>query len=343
MKGLGRFTKQLFGKKTVDRADLSIVDGVVTDNCGTLMEPLEIDRELTDGIAEFLSHTEDCFREVPEFVEPEPPAEDFEEPVSPSEQVNPEEWEVPDPYLIYMSASGKAARTIQEYKWDLLWWNRKESLMSITLQDMERVISGLHPSTARRKIAAIRSYGKWQLREGDSRLHNELARIVLPKTPTRVPKDKGSTQFMEFSKCAVDLVRAGDRRVVWLGLMGCCGLRISEIQTVEQAPGKKIRVIGKGDKERLVPAPGWLYQALGCDSFPKCWRKGRQLIWEELNKMGIRKPHSLRHTFASELRRKGYPLEDIKVLLGHSKLDTTLVYANVALPNDVSSRLGVEH
>ena len=59
--------------------------------------------------------------------------------------------------------------------------------------------------------------------------------------------------------------------------------------------------------------------------------------------MGIRKPHSLRHTFASELRRKGYPLEDIKVLLGHSKLDTTLVSANVALPNDVSARLGVEH
>ena len=67
------------------------------------------------------------------------------------------------------------------------------------------------------------------------------------------------------------------------------------------------------------------------------------MIWEELNKMGIKKPHSLRHTFASELRRKGYPLEDIKVLLGHSQLEPTLVYANVALPNDVSSRLGVEH
>ena len=343
MKGFREITKQLFGKKKVDRADFGIVDGVVTDNCGSISESADLDKNLKQCTSESLECRSDFIREEPEFIEPEPPVPDFVEPEPPPEQADPSSWEVPESYLIHMRAGGKASRTIQEYKWDLQWWNKKADLDTITLQDMERIIHKLHPSTARRKIAAVRSYAKWQLREGCGKLYNEVSQVVLPKIPARLPKDRGSAEFMDFSKCAVDLVKAGDRRGVWLGLMGCCGLRISEVQTVVPVPGKKIKVVGKGDKERLVPAPGWLYQALGRGSFPKCWRKGRQLIWNDLKKMGIKNPHSLRHTFASELRRKGYPLEEVKVLLGHSKLDTTMIYANVALPNDVTSRLGIEH
>lgn len=343
MKGFENFTKRLFGKKNKNRADFGIIDGVVTDNCGSIGKAVGTETDLAGIETKSVGNHCNIIGKEPEFVEPEPPAEEFQEPAPPPEQDITEEWAVPESYLVYLSAAGKAERTIREYKWDLIWWNKQTALSVITLQDMEKTIHTMHASTARRKIAAIRSYAKWQLREGDGKLHTEVSQVILPKIPARIPKDRGTDSFMEFSRCAVELVRAGDRRGVWIGLMGCCGLRISEIQTAEPAPGKTIRVIGKGDKERLIPAPSWLIEALGCDTYKKCWKKGRQLIWLELKSMGITKPHSLRHTFASELRRKGYPLEEIKVLLGHSNLDTTMIYANVALPNDITSRLGVEH
>ena len=343
MKGFKKFTKQLFGKKKVDQADLSIVDGIVRNKSASKAQNTDIETKLSQNTVENVGCSTDFIRDEPEFIVPDPPLDEFKEPAPPQKQSNPDNWEVPEPYLIYLAATGKAVRTRQEYKWDLQWWNKQTSISVITLQDMEGIIHNIHASTARRKIAAIRSFAKWELREGSGKLHAEVSQVILPKTPTRIPKDRGTEEFMDFSKCAVDLVRAGDRRGVWIGLMGCCGLRISEIQTATPAPGKTIKVIGKGDKERLIPAPAWLIEALGCDTYKKGWKKGRQLIWSELKTMGIKKPHSLRHTFASELRRKGYPLEEIKVLLGHSKLDTTMIYANVALPNDITSRLGVEH
>ncbi|AGF80106.1 site-specific recombinase XerD (plasmid) [Desulfocapsa sulfexigens DSM 10523] len=343
MKGFRKITKRLFGRKSANQADFGIIDGEVTDNCGSIGEAVAFETELAEFEGKTIGNHSNSFGREAEFIEPDPPADEFREPVPPAEQINPDEWEIPEPYLIYLSATGKAKRTIQEYRWELLWWNRQTALARLTLQDMEGIIHKVHPSTARRKVAAIRSFAKWQLREGSGRLHGEVSQVILPKTPSRIPKDRGTDEFMDLSRCAVDLVRAGDRRGVWIGLMGCCGLRISEIQTAEPAPGKTIKVIGKGDKERQIPAPAWLIEALGCDTYKRCWKKGRHLIWSELKKMGIRKPHSLRHTFASELRRKGYPLEEIKVLLGHSKLDTTMIYANVALPNDITSRLGVEH
>jgi len=343
MKGFRKITKQLFGRKSANQDDFGIIDGVVTDNCGSIGEAVAFETKLPDLESKTVENHCNSIKEEPECIEPQPPADEFKEPLPPPDQINPEEWDIPEPYHIYLSATGKAERTIQEYRWELLWWNRQTALATLTLQDMEGIIHKVHPSTARRKIAAIRSFAKWQLREGSGRLHGEVSQVILPKTPTRIPKDRGTDEFMDLSRCAVDLVRAGDRRGVWIGLMGCCGLRISEIKTAEPAPGKTIKVIGKGDKERQIPAPAWLIEALGCDTYKRCWKKGRHLIWSELKKMGIRKPHSLRHTFASELRRKGYPLEEIKVLLGHSKLDTTMIYANVALPNDITSRLGVEH
>ena len=206
----------------------------------------DIETKLSQNTVENVGCSTDFIRDEPEFIVPDPPLDEFKEPAPPQKQSNPDNWEVPEPYLIYLAATGKAVRTRQEYKWDLQWWNKQTSISVITLQDMEGIIHNIHASTARRKIAAIRSFAKWELREGSGKLHAEVSQVILPKTPTRIPKDRGTEEFMDFSKCAVDLVRAGDRRGVWIGLMGCCGLRISEIQTATPAPGKTIKVIGKG-------------------------------------------------------------------------------------------------
>jgi site-specific recombinase XerD len=282
----------------------------------------------------------------PEFVEPLP-SQDFEEPELAPVLPDPDHgvFQVPQGYLVHLQSAGRSKRTIAEYVWDLRWWVQLQGIDALGLHDIERILANLHPATARRKIAALRSFAKWRLREGDGALHAVVSQVFPPKTPGRVPKDRGTEEFIDFSKCALDLTKVGDRRGIWIGLMNCCGLRISEVQTATPAPGRAIKVIGKGNKERLVPAPGWLLEALQCnkDSQGRGWRKGRASIWLEMKKMGIANPHSLRHTFASELVRKGFTLEQVKMLLGHAKLDTTLVYAKVVLPDNVTARLGVEH
>ncbi|MGD9732938.1 MAG: tyrosine-type recombinase/integrase [Desulfamplus sp.] len=250
-------------------------------------------------------------------------------------------FNIPEGYKIFLGASGKSGRTISEYCYDLNWWNGKKPLQSIGWRDIEKSINKMHAATARRKIAVLRSYARWLLREGHPRLHNEIGRIIPPKIPGRVPKDRGSNAFKELSKQAAELCRKGDRRGLWIGLMLCCGLRISEIKEVELASEQNIRVIGKGNKERLLPAPKWLYTAIA-DKENKTWRCTRQLIWKELKEMAVKRPHSLRHTYASELIRCGLQLEEVKELLGHSKLDTTLIYAKIKVPEQVTQRLGVE-
>ena len=353
---ISRLTKQLFGRKQPSGEFDLIIDGEIVPNnkgperaefvgSGYESNFFETRPEL---IKKAQAKTESVFQE-PEFIEPEPlepsrwpTIQEGPEKLSPKKG-KPGAWTVPEAYLVYLGSSGRAERTTKEYQWDLKWWNKQKPLAEITRQNIEIIINKMHPATARRKIAVLRSFAKWQLRDGNSRLHGEVGQIIPPKTPGRVPKDKGSKAFKYLSKKAKELCAAGDRCGIWLGLMLCCGLRISEIQTVELSHGNAIKVTGKGNKERLNPAPGWLRDALSKQyKYGEQWRHGRHLIWLAMKRMEIKRPHSLRHTYASELIRCGFRLEEVKDLLGHAKLDTTMIYAKVKLPNDVTTRLGVE-
>lgn len=251
---------------------------------------------------------------------------------------------IPEQYFIYLGSAGRAVRTIQEYGWELGWWVQRYSpLEEISLPLIEATINTMQPATARRKIAALRSYARWLLRNGDDRLFITLSKVIAPRIPVRVPKDKGKNAFKELTRRAIDMTNKGDRRGIWLGLMLCCGLRISEIQTTRVATDGAIKILGKGNKERLVPAPEWLRKAIAEKRTGSGdWAKDRKLIWAELKKMNIRKPHSLRHTYASELIRCGLELEQVKKLLGHAKLDTTLIYARTKLPENLTQQLGIE-
>ena len=346
---LSTITKQLFGGKADDAASLDIIDGIILENREPPQGPRKHQDFSQEGVLKY-KNIQIYTQEEPDFIEPTPP-EQFPEPEPPTEESEPVRapdpgpFTVPEIYIVHLQSSGRAKRTIQEYTWDLKWWARRYNLHAIGLHDVEKVLAKLHPATARRKIAALRSFAKWQLREGNGSLHAVVSQVFPPRMPIRVPKDRGSEKFTACARHALELTKSGDRRGVWLGLMGCCGLRISEVATATPVPGKAIKVVGKGNKERLIPAPGWLLEALQKDQDHqgRQWRKGRFLIWQELKKMGITNPHSLRHTFASELVRKGFTLEQVKALLGHAKLDTTLVYARVSLPEDVTAKLGVEH
>lgn len=327
-----KFTKHIFGKTEAENTAEVIVDGCILRPGDSL-----VDAVLTDTFSlknNILPARVDLAGEV------NPTAPPSEEPLSSPLPIG-RPWKLSDEYLVFLRAANRSERTIAEYCYDLKRWHQQYPLHRITRNQLEKAISQMRPATARRRIAALKSLAKWQLRDGDTRLHSVLGQINPPKLPGRVPKDRGSDDFQRWVVRAKELCQQQDRRGLWLGLMLCCGLRISEIQTAELAGNGTVKVTGKGDKERLLPAPAWL--RAGLEEQPRTvWRKSRQVIWEEMKDMGLNRPHSLRHTYASELVRKGFPLEEIQKLLGHSNINTTLVYAKIKLPENVTEKLGID-
>ena len=138
------------------------------------------------------------------------------------------------------------------------------------------------------------------------------------------------------------------------GLLLNSGLRISEALALRASDvrildgtAKSVRVVGKGNKERLVPLPGAFGAVFGfwlkdrprteavfakADGKPISPQAARAYLRGMLEKAGIEKkisPHKLRHTYATNLLNTGAELVDIKALLGHESVATTQIYTNV--------------
>jgi site-specific recombinase XerD len=140
-----------------------------------------------------------------------------------------------------------------------------------------------------------------------------------------------------------------------LAVMYGCGLRIGEVVQVAVKDVDKermvIRVVGKGNKERLAPLPPALYRDLR-----KMWPMQPRTEWLFANVRGTHhmdagvltkvfaqvrdalgldpsiKPHSLRHSFATRLFEQGIPAETVRILLGHASVKTTQTYLHLTEP-----------
>ena len=214
------------------------------------------------------------------------------------------------------------------------------------------------PRSTARLVSCMRQFYQHALREGWMQ-GDPSARIDAPRIGRPLPRTLTEREVEALLEAPDTGSPEGFRDRTMLEVLYATGVRVSELVTLE--PGQVnlnqglVRVTGKGRKERLVPlgedALDWLEafqrgprrELLGerlCDPlFPTRRGSGmtRQAFWYRIRKHALRagidkplSPHTLRHAFATHLVNHGADLRVVQMLLGHSDLSTTQIYAHVA-------------
>lgn len=222
---------------------------------------------------------------------------------------------------------------------------------------------GLSRASAARRLAALRTFSKYLVREGV--LTDDATQMVgTPKREQSLPAHLGHAEI-DALMAAPDLETiAGRRDRAILELFYASGLRLSELAGANledlNLSGRMIRVMGKGRKERLIPfnetaarmikamlqdhssigsqkakgrnqkSPLFLNLRGGRLTTRSIDRVVRQHVKAAAIHTGI-SPHALRHTFATHLLQAGADLRSIQELLGHAQLTTTQRYTHLDL------------
>jgi site-specific recombinase XerD len=248
-------------------------------------------------------------------------------------------------FYIYLRASEHSPNTVKTYEYAIKFWDEvakshHKSVYNLNIEDLERAIMNMDLNTKRKKISALKQLARWYARNEFPKLRVELDKLVIIGHKSRLPAAKGEMEFIRIREEAKSLIKKGKREGIWIGLMVMCGLRISEIQTVEIGE-LDIKVIGKRNKQRMIPAPKWILEGLKelKDHGRGGYKQNRFIIDRKLRKMGYTHLHSLRHTYATMLLKRGLPLNQIQKLLGHSDISTTTIYAQFEMPKNVAELL----
>ncbi len=205
-----------------------------------------------------------------------------------------------------------------------------------------------------RKISTLRSYFKYQMKVG-ALSQTPMTTIVAPKISKRLPlfvKEKEVELLFDHVEFSDDWNGKTQRLV--LQLFYATGMRLSELIQLKEEQAdvyySQVKVLGKGNKERIIPVSKELMVELQAYCASKTaemktihnlfvTEKGKPLqprtvygfVKEKLSTvttMEKRSPHVLRHTFATHLMNNGADLNAVKELLGHSSLAATQVYTH---------------
>jgi len=264
---------------------------------------------------------------------------------------------------------GLSQNTLSAYRSDLIQldrWLQKSNieLLNATQIDLESYItyrfeSGVKKRTSARILSSIRRFYQYLLREsiitGDA-----SAQLESPKLGRSLPKTL-SEDDVDALLMAPDVKQPlGLRDRAMLELLYASGLRVSELVNIRidqiNLNQGVIRVVGKGDKERLIPmgeeAVDWIEHFIK-EARPQILEKrdmtdalfpsrlgramSRQAFWQLIKRYAsmadINKPlspHVLRHAFATHLLNHGADLRVVQLLLGHNSLTTTQIYTHIA-------------
>lgn len=264
---------------------------------------------------------------------------------------------------------GLSDNTIQSYRLDLTSladWLKAQQLNFVELDSVDlqgflgmRVEKGYKATSTARLISAIRKLFQYLYRE-KYRLDDPSATLSSPKLPSRLPKYLTEQQVSDLLNTPSVDEPLELRDKAMLELLYATGLRVTELVslTMDNISLNQgvVRVIGKGNKERIVPmgeeAGHWVSQFIlygraallnGQSSdvvFPsrRAVQMTRQTFWHRIKYYAVLaeidtnslSPHVLRHAFATHLVNHGADLRVVQMLLGHSDLSTTQIYTHVA-------------
>ena len=265
---------------------------------------------------------------------------------------------------------GLAVLTVDAYTRDLkqfhLWCTTQGTAAEVPSDEhLRRYLdflygSGLGGRSIGRHLVSLRNFYRFLLAENQIS-HDPTALIALPRHGTGLPKYLNRQQVEKITSPAVDSPTTSTnlRDQAMCELLYASGLRVSELCRLESADLNAelgvLRVMGKGNKQRMVPVgkqalaaieeyqttarPQLLKSRVSKYLFVSA-RGGpltRQGFWKALGLRGRRagifeglSPHVLRHTFATHLLEGGADLRSVQTMLGHADISTTQIYTHVA-------------
>ena len=275
---------------------------------------------------------------------------------------------------------GLSQNTLDSYRSDLEQfskWLEKNNLSYLKTSKKE-ILSylsflfqkGLGSKTVARKLSSLKSFFRYLVFK--SIIPNDpSSEVETPKLLKSIPKSISEKEVEALLAAPDEKTDIGLRDKTMIETLYSCGLRISELTNLEllnlNLRQGVIRVIGKGQKERLVPMGDQLIALL--ELYISSSRKNllkkrysdflflstrgqrmtRQSFWHRIKHYCLASgfepdkisPHVLRHAFATHLLNNGADLRVVQLLLGHSDLNTTQIYTEVARQR--LKRLHTEH
>ncbi len=236
-------------------------------------------------------------------------------------------------------------------------WITKDHIRSFLAYSSQQ---GLSRKTLGRKLAAIRSFFKFLMRTGQV-AKNPAKSIQTPKTEKKLPSFLSIQEALDLLELPDKNTPEGIRDRAILEVFYGTGIRLREltilkIDDVDFHEGL-IRILGKGNKERLVPMGRMAEKSLRGylkirNQFLKEVEKDKRVLFlskrgkpisprtvqyrvqkylQQISDLSSLSPHLLRHTFATHLLEAGADLEAVKELLGHASLSTTQIYTHVKM------------
>lgn len=272
-----------------------------------------------------------------------------------------------DKYLEYLKVERKYSnKTILSYKDDLIEYNEFlgnnfTNILNIDMNIVNNYMKYLYDrkitkSSISRKLSSIRGLYNYLVRE-DIIKENHFNKIQNPKRELYLPKFLKDEELDKIFSACNSNNPTEERDTLIIELLYATGVRVSELVNIKikdiNREEKLIKVLGKGNKERMVIYNNHTKKALdtylkdGYNYFNKksseyliLNKNGNKLseryIREIINKkvsqasLDIKiSPHTLRHTFATDILENGADLMTVKELLGHESLNTTSIYTHI--------------